>query len=88
MYKLNSLGDSVTRINTGGSITSIPKNTKDYQEYLKWLDKGNTPEPADPIPKPTAEQIYEAKVTAKEKTILRRQAVAELEMEAAPVATK
>jgi hypothetical protein len=27
-------------------IPFAPDNT-DYQQYLKWLDEGNTPEPAD-----------------------------------------
>jgi hypothetical protein len=39
----------IVRTNTDGSITSFgqdPANT-DYQAYLKWLEEGNTPEPAD-----------------------------------------
>jgi hypothetical protein len=35
----------------GWSIPFDPANT-DYQAYLKWLEKGNQPEPAD---EPTAE---------------------------------
>ena len=30
----------------GKSIPFDPDNT-DYQEYLKWVSEGNTPEPAD-----------------------------------------
>ena len=40
----------VLRTNTETSIESCipidPDNT-DYQEYLAWLEAGNTPEPAD-----------------------------------------
>ncbi len=32
--------------NDGVSIPFDPANT-DYQEYLKWLEEGNTPLPAD-----------------------------------------
>lgn len=51
MYKLTKSlsGESVIRSNDDGSATSIPfdpANT-DYQAYLKWLEEGNEPLPAD-----------------------------------------
>ena len=55
MYKLgkNQNGDIVcVRIIDGQNITTIPfdpANT-DYQAYLKWVEAGNTPEPADELP--------------------------------------
>ena len=39
--------DKVLR-NDGWIIPFDPAN-KDYQEYLKWLEEGNTPLPADEI---------------------------------------
>jgi hypothetical protein len=52
MYKLikdpitNELSKSVLRIADNAFIPFAPDNT-DYQAYLKWLDEGNTPLPAD-----------------------------------------
>jgi len=51
-YKLqkNKDGDicSVTIVGQNISIPLAPDNT-DYQEYLKWCEAGNTPEPADEV---------------------------------------
>jgi hypothetical protein len=50
MYKLlkNQSGqvDSVLLIEQRTSIPFDPANT-DYQAYLRWLEAGNTPEPAE-----------------------------------------
>jgi hypothetical protein len=48
MYKLTQF-QIVIRVADNMHIPFNPANT-DYQKYLQWLEKGNTPQPADPIP--------------------------------------
>jgi len=42
----NSIADCVIRIEDGACIPFSLGNT-DYQAYLKWLEAGNTPLPAE-----------------------------------------
>lgn len=46
MYQLMNRADMVRRVEDGAWIPFDPANT-DYQAYLKWLDEGNTPLPAE-----------------------------------------
>jgi hypothetical protein len=50
MYKLAPLENghqkTVVRLSDNANIPFDPNNT-DYQEYLKWLSEGNTPEAAE-----------------------------------------
>jgi hypothetical protein len=47
-YKLykDRYGEAVCVMKGGMAIPFDPANT-DYQAYLKWLEEGNEPEPAD-----------------------------------------
>lgn len=48
LYKIDATPTSTTviRLSDGAFIPFDPANT-DYQAYLKWLDEGNEPLPAD-----------------------------------------
>ena len=50
LYKSKVTGETnhVQRKSDNAFIPFDPDNT-DYQEYLKWLDEGNEPQPADEV---------------------------------------
>jgi hypothetical protein len=47
MYNLID-NNTVQRLSDNAFIPFDPANT-DYQQYLKWLEAGNEPEPADEV---------------------------------------
>ena len=42
----NQITNCVIRLSDGAAIPFDPDNT-DYQQYLKWVEEGNSPLPAD-----------------------------------------
>jgi hypothetical protein len=60
-YQLTA-SDCILRLADSAFIPPDPANT-DYAAYLRWLEEGNTPEPApepEPVPELTTEQKLEA----------------------------
>jgi len=56
MYKLTSSNTTVQRLSDNAFIP-FDRGNRDYQEYLKWLSKGNIPEPYVPPPPPVPQSI-------------------------------
>ena len=62
MYKLAYNSETIIRIEDGACIPPDPANT-DYAAYLKWVEEGNTAEPAD-VPPPPVELTPAQKLEA------------------------
>jgi hypothetical protein len=67
MYKLTN-STTILRITDGAFIPADPANT-DYAAYLRWVDEGNTPEPAD-LPDP--KEAIKAQIASLEASITPR----------------
>ena len=76
MYKLNK-HNSITRLADNASIPNDPDNS-DYAQYLIWLSEGNTPDPADPIILPSANELIIAQIAEMEQSDLTNRGSREL----------
>ena len=71
MYKLTSSPTTVQRLYDNAFIPFDGGN-RDYQEYLKWLEEGNTPEPYIPPPPPVPQSITrrQCAIELRERTLI------------------
>lgn len=51
MYKLTQFDNVIIKLEDSSFVPKDVNNAQ-YQQYLAWLEAGNTPEPADVIPEP------------------------------------
>lgn len=61
MYKLTQDASVVLRVSDGAFIPADPTN-RDYAEYMRWLDEGNTPDPVGPAPVPQSATMRQARL--------------------------
>ena len=64
-YKLKFGSPGVIRVSDGAHIPESESN-RDYQEFLAWLDAGNTLDPAETPEETAARQAQEAEVAGQE----------------------
>lgn len=55
-YKLTTSPTTVHRL-ADNAFIPFDRGNRDYQEYLAWLEEGNTPEPYIPPPPPVPQSI-------------------------------
>ena len=67
-YKLSKFGKGVIRLKDKASIPECIDNT-DWQEYLKWVQDGNTPDPAETPEEIAVRQAREAKKVRMAQTV-------------------
>ena len=78
-YQLTA-STSIIRLSDGAFIPNDPGN-RDYREYLKWVEDGNTPEPAPAPPPPTSyTAFWDALITSSVYESIRTQSMASLAM--------
>ena len=68
-YKLTTSGSILRKAD--GAIVPIDFRNVDYQEYQRWLEAGNTPEPADAAPPIPLKQQAQTALNAADIAMLR-----------------